>query len=43
MDRQARTGDPELVKSREMSGTYDPNTSVVDVGRRDKDDRKQNT
>ncbi len=42
MDRQARTGDIVLVKSREMTGR-EPNTAVVAEGRRCKDDRKQNT
>jgi hypothetical protein len=40
MDRQARTGDIVLVKSREMTGR-EPNTAVVAEGRRGKDDRKQ--
>ncbi len=38
MDRQARTEDTVLAKSKEMSGTI-----VVAGGRRCKDDRKQNT
>jgi hypothetical protein len=38
MIRKAHT---VLVKSEEM--TWDPNTAVVAVGRRGKDDRKQNT
>ncbi len=41
MDRQARTGDTVLVKSRDMTG-WKPNTAVVAGGRRGKDDRKQN-
>jgi hypothetical protein len=40
MDRQGRTGDTVLVKSREMT---DRTTAAVVGGRRGKDDRKQNT
>jgi hypothetical protein len=41
MDRQARTGDTVLVKSREMTGRT--RTMPLAGGRRGKDDRKQNT
>jgi hypothetical protein len=42
MEKQARSGDTVLVKSREMTGRSQTLT-VVAGGRRGKDDRKQNT
>ncbi len=42
MDRQARTGDTVLVKSRKRMRLA-PNTAVLAGGRRGKDDRKENT
>jgi hypothetical protein len=41
MDRQARTGDTLLVKSREMRD--EPNTAMVAGGGGGKDDRRKNT
>jgi hypothetical protein len=43
MDRQARTGDTVLVKSREMTDRSQTLPWCMARGRRGKDDRKQNT